>query len=378
MAIVGPEGARPITPVAAPQIEARQFYVATPVAKQLNLHDGQVVQANVSVQQEQVKLNIAGQVFHMPLSPYIKNGDLAQLRAQLLPSGKWVLQLLHSGAFAGPDVAPATQANATQSQATLPSRLNTLLFQPAGLAQVLSLWQPGVMESLVPMSDALGLKQRIQAQRLHMASLQPQTLKRWFMSQTQSGEANLSEGEPVGADPKVLLRLLMHSRELAGLSSVQTTERLNQALDEVEAAQVQTVQDWHRGDVQLSFVLPFKDAHPVQFHIERQASKSGQPSNPWVVHMHTDSPTLGEVWLKTTISQASTPVQTNTSKIDLAMWAMRADVAQQARLRADELTDELESAGLVMGSFQVFNAPRPDGQPQRHVPDHGALVDTQV
>jgi len=33
---------------------------------------------------------------------------------------------------------------------------------------------------------------------------------------------------------------------------------------------------------------------------------------------------------------------------------------------------------LIMGSFQVFNAPRPDGQPKRHVPDHGALVDTQA
>lgn len=373
MAIVGPEGVRPIPPLAPIQSEARQFYVAEPVAKQLDLHDGQVVQANVSVQHEQVKLNIAGQIFHMPLSPYIKDGDLAQLRAQLLPSGKWVLQLLHSGAFAGPDASVASQASAA-----LPSRLNTLLFQPAGMAQLLSLLQPGVLESLVPMSDALGLNQRIQAQRLHMASLQPQTLKRWFMSQTQTAEANLSHGEPVGGDPKVLLRLLMHAREHAGLQSSQTSEALGQALDEVEASQVQTVQDWQRGDLQLSFVLPFKDAHPVQFHMERQGSKPGQPKNPWIVNMHTDSPSLGEVWLKTTISQASSPTHPLTSKIDLAMWAIRSDVAQQARQRSDELTEELEFAGLIMGSFQVFNAPRPDGQPQRHVPKHGALVDTQA
>ena len=375
MAIVGPEGARQVQTLPPVQLETRQVYVATAVAKQLGLHDGQVVQANVQVQHDGVKFIVGSQVFNMPLLPYIKNGDLAQLRAQLLPSGKWVLQLLHTGAFAGPDGASVT---APQHATQLPSRLNTLLFQPSGMANMLLLLQPGVLESMVPLPDALGLKQRIQAQRLHMGSLQPQTLKHWFGALTQSGEANLAEGEPVGADPKVLLRLLMGERERAGLQSTQESQTLNQALDEVEAAQVQTVKDWHRGDLQLTFVLPFKDAHPVQFHIERKGSKPGQPKNPWVVNMHTDSPSLGEVWLKTTISEFNSKANVPTSKIDLAMWALRSDVAAQARFNADELTDELENAGLIMGSFQVFNAPRPDGQPKRHVPEHGALIDTQA
>ena len=373
MAIVGPEGVHQIQALPPAQLELRQIYVATPVAKQLGLHDGQVVQASVAVLQDSVKFTVGGQVLNTPLLPYIKNGDLAQLRAQLLPSGKWVLQLLHTGAFAGPQglVAPPAQA-------PLPSRLNTLLFQPPGMASLLGLLQPGVLESMVPVSDALGLKQRIQSQRLHMGSLQPQTLRRWFMSHTQSAEANLAEAQPVGADPKVLLRLLMNERERAGLQSSQASEALSRALDEVEAAQVQTVQDWQRGDLQLSFVLPFRDAHPVQFHMERKGSKAGQPKNPWVVNMHTDSPSLGEVWLKTTISEANSKANVPTSKIDLAMWALRSDVVNQARLSADELTDELENAGLIMGSFQVFHAPRPDGQPQRRAPDHGALIDTQA
>jgi len=230
---------------------------------------------------------------------------------------------------------------------------------------------------MVPLSDALGLKQRIQSQRLHMASLQPNTLRRWFAALGQSAEAQLAQGEPVGADPKLLLRWLMNERERAGLQSDSTQQVLSRALDEAEAAQVQTVQDWQRGDLHLSFVLPFKDAHPVQFYIERKGSRTGQPKNPWVVNMHTDSPSLGEVWLKTTISEATSAAQTPTSKIDLTMWAMRSDVVNQARLTAAELTDELENAGLIMGSFQVFHAPRPDGQPQRRpADDHGVLVDT--
>lgn len=376
MTIVGPEGVHQVQPLPPVQLELRQMYVAAPVAKQLGLHDGQVVQASAEVLQDSVRFHVGTQVFNTPLLPYIKNGDLAQLRAQLLPSGKWVLQLLHTGAFAG----PGEQASATpHTLQNLPSRLNTLLFQPASMANVLRLLQPGVLESLVPISDPLGLKQRIQAQRLQMSSLQPQALRRWFLSQTQSAEASLSQGDPVGADPKVLLRWLLNERERAGATSGKESEALSQALDEVEASQAQTVQDWQRhGDLQLTFVLPFKDAHPVQFHIERKRHKPGQPKNPWVVNMHTDSPFLGEVWLKTTISEANRTAQTSTSKIDLAMWALRPDVAMQARMRADELTDELENAGLIMGSFQVFNAPRPDGQPQRQTPAHGALVDTQA
>ena len=77
MAIVGPEGVRQVQALPTVQLETRQIYVATPVAKQLGLHDGQVVQANVQVQHEGVKFIVGSQVFNTPLLPYIKNGDLA-------------------------------------------------------------------------------------------------------------------------------------------------------------------------------------------------------------------------------------------------------------------------------------------------------------
>jgi hypothetical protein len=49
-----------------------------------------------------------------------------------------------------------------------------------------------------------------------------------------------------------------------------------------------------------------------------------------------------------------------------------------AKFNASELTYELENAGLVMGSFQVYNAPRPSMQEDKPAPDHGALVDTRA
>ncbi len=140
MAILGPEGVHAIPRVAPVQLDMRVTYVEAPVAKQLGLHDGQVVQAVAAMRNEQLKLVLNEHVFNLPLSPYIKEGDLAQLRAQLLPSGKWALQLLHTGSFAGAQ-APA---------AAIPTRLNTLLFQPGGFASLLTLLRPGVLESMVP------------------------------------------------------------------------------------------------------------------------------------------------------------------------------------------------------------------------------------
>ena len=161
MAILGPEGVHAIPRVAPVQMDMRTTYVEAPVARQLGLHDGQVVQAMVAVRNDQLKLVLNDHAFNMPLSPYIKEGDLAQLRAQLLPSGKWALQLLHTGSFAGPH-APAP---------ALPTRLNTLLFQPSGFASLLTLLRPGVLESLVPpVQDGAELKKRITAQRLNMGS----------------------------------------------------------------------------------------------------------------------------------------------------------------------------------------------------------------
>jgi hypothetical protein len=180
----------------------------------------------------------------------------------------------------------------------------------------------------------------------------------------------LADGEPVADNTKVLLRLLMAERARVEEDSGDTQESLHHALDEIEAAQVQSAQNLHKGELNLAFVIPFRDADPVELHFEQKGNKPGQPKNPLVVNMHTQSRVLGEVWLKTTIS--------NNAQVDLTMWALNKDVADLAKFNASELTDELESAGLRMGSFQVYNAPRPDAVQDHPPPEHGSLIDTRA
>jgi transposase-like protein len=363
MAILGPEGVYQVSRASPVHLDMRTAYVDAPVARALGLHDGQVVQATAALRQDQLKLTLNEHVFNLPLSPYIKEGDVMQLRAHLLPTGQWTLQLLHTGRFAGVD--PATGAPVPAQ----PSRLNTLLFQPGGFTALMSLMQPGMLESLLPAGSS-ELKERIKAQRLSMASLQPQTLRRWVLQHGKSGEASLAEGAPVESDVKALLRLIMADRARVGAMEGGDTEALQHAVDEAESAQLQAAQDWHKGELNLAFVIPFKDADPLEMRFERRGNQPGQPKNPLVVNMHTQSRVLGEVWLKTTISE--------NAHVDLTMWALKEEVAAQARFNASELTYELESAGLVMGSFQVYNAARPDVKAERAPPPHGALIDTQA
>jgi hypothetical protein len=204
-----------------------------------------------------------------------------------------------------------------------------------------------------------------------MGSLQPQALKRFILGHTKPSEASLAEGEPVADNTKVLLRLLMAERErVQEHDSIDTQDSLKHALDELEAAQVQSGQTVNKGDLHFALVIPFRDADPVELEFEQKGNKPGQPKNPLVVNMHTDSRVLGEVWLKTTISP--------NAQVDLTMWALRKDVAELAKSNAPDLTDELEGAGLHMGSFQVYNAPRPNALQDQPPPEHGRLIDTRV
>ena len=57
------------------------------------------------------------------------------------------------------------------------------------------------------------------------------------------------------------------------------------------------------------------------------------------------------------------------------MWAVREDVAQQARSHATELVLELGAAGLELQQFQIYNSPRPGSDQTRSAPERGLVVD---
>jgi hypothetical protein len=122
------------------------------------------------------------------------------------------------------------------------------------------------------------------------------------------------------------------------------------------------------GDLSLHVVLPFIDADPVELHFQKPARKPGQEETPLSVDIHSRSRLLGEIWLNTVISQSTS--------VDLVMWALRSDVADMARQRAGELGLELGAAGLQLHSFQIFNAPRPLVRAGEASGTRGSVIDT--
>ncbi len=67
MSILGPEGVHAVPRVAPIHLEMRTAYVEAPVARQLGLHDGQVVQATATVVNHQLKLVLNDHIFNLPL-----------------------------------------------------------------------------------------------------------------------------------------------------------------------------------------------------------------------------------------------------------------------------------------------------------------------
>ncbi len=363
MVLLSTEGVSAVNRVMPLSLETRPIFVEAATARQLDLHDGQVVQALVESRQDQLKLVLQGQAIDVALPGFVKEGDSIQLKAQFSVSGQLIFQM-------APPLSPAARAM-TSAAAPLPTRLNTLLHHPASLAHWVRMMSPGVLERLIPANSAQ-LLQSLRQQQLNMASLQPHALREWFLKNAKNNESAAGEvGVKSDMDLKSLVRHLMQQNDNSRDSeSSHSHDNLHHALDEIEASQLRAVQEQQQGNLEFTLVIPFRDAHPVEIKFERKGHKKGQPKNPTIVNMHTDSSVLGEVWLKTSISDGK--------QVDLTMWATRTDVAQQAQSNASELTYEIESAGLAMGSFQVFNAPRPAPQSQTESLAPGALVDTKA
>ena len=368
MTILGPESIYAVPRITPINWDSRNIYVQEPVAKELDLHDGQVVQATVSIQNDQAKLLIQGHALNVPLFPYIKNGDLVQLRAHLLPKGLWVLELLHTGTFAGTAL---PVLNVDQN-----IRAKSLNLLPESFSTWINLLVPKFIESLIPNGSNDQLKNTFLALYLNQANLKPQILKSWFEKQFRSSEFKLLNELPVEIGPKELLRLLILERAKSGIKDVDIDQQLSSAIDELESSQLKSVQDLVHGDLSMSFVIPFTDAEPVVIHFEKKGQQNNQKKSPFLINIYTNTKRLGEVWLKTAVLND----EENLPQVDITMWAVRQDIARMADLNSPELGYELESAGLEMHSFKVFNARRPDvdKQPLVDSGDSGAIIDTMV
>ena len=381
-------GAMRATPV---QLDMRPHWVETSMAEQLGLQDGQVVQALVEKKDGRVRLWLKDFSFDLPNGWVLKDGDKPFLRVSVNPGG-WGLLIQNptdlsaatdkanvalsglggKGAAGAVSGAGFVVADAVASPNATSNRLNTLVFQPPGFAafrqllQMIDMRAPQIAQLTMGQSDVLA---RLSGLGLSMGQLQPLGLRKALAPYFRSVENQLSQRQKVEDEPRSLIRQLLGSlgEEDTGASVNGLSEDLHKALNELEAAQLQSAIDLNRGELNLRLMLPFSDADPVELHFQRPPRQPGDENPPLSVDIHSQSRLLGEVWLHTLIKAGH--------QVELTMWALREEVAQQARTHATELVMELGAAGLELQQFQIYNSPRPGTDAARPAPQRGLVVD---
>ncbi len=358
-ALVTPNRINPI------YLEGKLLTFQASIAQDLGLNDGQIVQALVRLHGDQPKLLLQGRMIDAPASALAAPGESMWLRVQSKPDGPWNLQ---------PVPPPAsTQAASTAltltaaplmtepSLAPVVSRIANLLYRPTGAIELSQIFKPGTLDALLQTVARPDLLTQWRGLQLSMAQLTPAALKQAMMG-AMGSEVWLSRGLSMASqDPKQMLRRLIDAISTSNLNAIQSSNgddaetlgmisRLQRAVDDLEASQVQAVQAQAQQEVLFNMTLPFADANPVELTIRRGPKQEGE-SPLLIINVHSKSEELGPVWLKTQLA--------NSEQVDLTMWSENPNVVSQARVRSSLLGQELGNAGLTMKSFQVIQGARP-------------------
>ncbi len=328
---------------------------------------------------------------------------IAQAGAPAPPSHVRFIPDVQVTSKAGEALAAATNKPATaqppagvqplaQPDAAVSARLSALLSRPPDTSAWAHLFKSGALDQLLkwmgnaaqrssaatptlaaPTGAAAPLPERFDQWpllNLRMGGLTPRTLRDAMLASGLSAEALLARGDSKGRpDVKTLLRQLMAVLQQG--TNAHTV--VKDAFDDIERAQVDAAQALERRELAFSLVLPFSDAEPVNLKFQRHAKRDDAPGHVYTVDVHTQNQRLGELWMRSQIH-----IQADRTDVALTMWAVRADVAVQARAHVDDLRDELEVAGLGLIEVQVFNAARPNQDGAWTSPDAGTVLDVSA
>ena len=358
-ALVAPNRINPI------YLDGKLLTFQASIAESLGLKDGQIVQALVRLHGDQPKLLLQGRMIDAPASALAAPGESMWLRVQNKAEGQWSFQ---------PVPAPAgTQASSTALTLTAPtimmapslapvvSRIANLLYRPTGAVELSQLYKPGTLDALLGTIARPDLLTQWRGLQLSMSQLTPSSLQQAMMG-AMGSEVWLARGMPMAAqDPKQMLRKLIDAISTNNLNATQLNDgddadsigiisRLQRAVDDLEASQVQAVQAQAQQEILFNMTLPFADGNPVELTIRRGPKQEGE-SPLLIINVHSKSEELGPVWLKTQLA--------NSEQVELTMWSEDPSVVSQARSRSSLLGQELSSAGLTMKSFQVIQGARP-------------------
>lgn len=332
-------GARPLPVI---MLEGRLPILEAVAAKNLGLTEGQVVRPTVETRAGQFMLMVGGQAVNLP----------PEWRAIAAQNPWWRVHWdATRGGWTFRPILNEGQPQAQTSAGVMPTHLQQLALRPPHMSALMQLLSPGVLSALAQAAPQIEIRPLLQQfQRLlpAMSRLTPEQLRHWVQHSGWMGEALLAKGQFDKPDLKQILRALLQAWTQAPDS---TKVLLQEAVDDIEARQLQASEANPNRDGWVNLMLAFADFDPVDIRYYAPKKRLGEEGVPLVVHLHTRSQALGELWLQTRISHQT--------QVDLVMWAAQETVAADARARAASLQEWLESSGLKVTGMQVIHGVRP-------------------
>ena len=343
---INPAMPRPIGPDALPN----NVPISQPIAAELGLKPGQVVQALVANAGDKMALQLNNREIPLPSNLRLPEGQV-QLRVMQGPQG-----LLLS--FVGAQTVPASQAAAVGG---VSAALADILARPAGKSQIQSTFSPKAMEALLS-GQGLDREARVlQNNRLDSNTLNAQAIARAVQFGGLNTEKAVLDGVTLSAQTlkpwlRQMLRLLPAQSDIAS--------RFADLISDVERFQLDAMPNTgNRDHIGMSALLLFRDQLPVELIFERVPSADDDGAMIWVINVHTSLEHLGEIWMKSTFSRKD---------VDLVMWAVEPKTASLAKEASIDLKEAFSEIGLTVRTIQILNSERTNF-PDRGKPMHSNL-----
>ncbi len=309
------------------------------IALQLGLKDGQTVRAVIENRGDLLRLVLNQREFDLKGNNRLKAGDKLEFRVSFGLNGVTLRPVNAQGTA-------ITGTNSNPSHA-IPTALLALLHRPKEARVLLDLFKPNNFREMSAPIGAREWIQKLDKMKSSMERLSAGDVRKSVQNSGLFGESSLLKGVSNGSDLKQILRgLLLNLPDNSKLFKA-----VEQAITEVEGRQIDSLNSQSSRELSLQFVIPFNDAHAVDVEIMKENQVEGGETAYWVVNLHTESPELGDIWLKSKLL--------GNDSLEMTMWAPRTQVVESAILMKTELEYELNKFGLNLNSFSILNAKRP-------------------
>ncbi len=359
--------------------DARLPQLSADEVLRLGLRDDQVVRAVVEVRGDRLQLMLDGRPASVTPGTPAAAGTDVQASVQLRPDGSAVLRPVGPAtvppAPTPGSAMPAMPANASGTVSgvptppPLPSRFEQLLWRPGGMGALLPLLAAtGLAQALPQVTQARPEVQRLlnELQRLRpsMASLSGTALRDAITTSGFFTEAAVQRGEASTSDLKSVLRQLL---AFAGEAGAEAARPLQDAVADIEAAQLRSIEGLAAGQHGIQIALAFADAPPVRLGLSRADAGPDGAGTVWFIDVSTSSDSLGDLWLASRVSASL--------DVEITVWASRQDTCARAVERGAELASLLGTWQIELAGFRVIHGTRPSSEaPERAAPG-GRFVD---